>query len=270
MRSNEENQIMATMKVALGIMVAVVALIIAIGSFFTIDAGYVGIVTKFGKVSSIKGEGLNFKIPLITDVVKVDIRTMKVETSAVAASKNMQSTSTTVTVNYRLDPNKVGTLYSTVGLNVEEKIIASRVQDIVKTVTAKYTADELLAKREAIKTEIAVMLKNSLQEYYIIVNDNEVQITNFEFNKAYMQAVEDKQIAEQNALKAKNDLERIKVESEQAIAKAKGEAEAIRVQAEAIRAQGGQEYVQLKAIEKWDGKLPTYSGSSAVPFIKIN
>ena len=107
-------------------------------------------------------------------------------------------------------------------------------------------------------------------EYNIIVDAGGVQITNFDFSRGFNEAIEDKQVAEQKALTAKNNLERIKVEADQKIAQARGEAEAIRIQADAIRAQGGKEYVNLKGIEKWDGRLPTYTGGNGpMPFLEI-
>jgi regulator of protease activity HflC (stomatin/prohibitin superfamily) len=195
---------------------------------------------------------------------------MKAEAPAVAASKNMQTVHTRVTVNYHLEKDKLETIYTRVGLDVESKIIDSRIQEVVKAVTAKYTADALLAEREQVKSEISILLTQQVAPYNIIVEAGGVQITNFEFSPAFVQAIEDKQIAEQNALKAKNDLDRIRVEAEQQIATARGTAEAIRIQADAIRAQGGKEYVNLKAIEKWNGQLPTYTGGSApMPFIDV-
>lgn len=255
--------------VTLGI-VAVAILIGLSSTFYTVQSGEKALVFTWGKITSVTGEGLNFKIPFMQSILKVDIRTLKAEAPAVAASKNMQSVHTTVTVNYHLDPDQLGVIYSKVGLDVENKIIAARIQEVVKAVVAKYTADELLAQRETVKSEISAMLTQQVAQYNIIVEVGGVQITNFQFSEAFVQAIENKQIAEQNALKAKNDLDRIKVEAEQQIATARGNAESIRIQAEAIRAQGGKEYVNLKAIEKWNGQLPTYMGGNGpLPFIDV-
>ena len=131
---------------------------------------------------------------------------------------------------------------------------------------ARFSAEELLAKRDDVKRDVEAALRNQLASYNIVVEA--IQITNFQFSASFDHAIEAKQTAEQNALKAKNDLERIKIEAEQKVAMAKAEAEAIRIQADAIRAQGGTEYVQLKAIEKWDGQLPQVNGG-ATPFISL-
>lgn len=260
-------------KIGRWITIFVVILVIfalATSSLYTVRSGERAIVFTWGKITKVVGEGLNFKIPIMQSIIKVDIRTQKAEAPAMAASKNMQTVHTTVTVNYHLDPNRLDNLYSTVGLDVERKIIDSRIQEVVKAVIAKYTADELLAQRESVKAEISELLTTQVLQYHIIVENGGVQITNFEFSAAFVQAIENKQIAEQNALKAKNDLDRIKVEAEQQIATARGNAEAIRIQADAIRAQGGKEYVELKAIEKWNGQLPTYTGGNGpLPFLNL-
>lgn len=250
--------------------IAFVAIMLLTSSLFTVQSGERAIVFTWGKITNVVGEGLNFKIPIMQTIIKVDIRTQKAEAPAVAASKNMQTVHTTVTVNYHLDPSKLAELYAAVGLDVERKIIDSRIQEVVKAVIAKYTADELLAQRESVKAEISELLTAQVAQYRIIVEQGGVQITNFEFSAAFVQAIENKQIAEQNALKAKNDLDRIKVEAEQQIATARGNAESIRIQADAIRAQGGKEYVELKAIEKWNGQLPTYTGGNGpLPFLNL-
>jgi len=239
-------------------------------SFYTVQSGQRAIVFTWGEVTSVSGEGLRWKTPWMQSVEKVDIRIQKVESPADAASKDLQAVSTNVALNYSLDPKNLKELYSTIGLDVEHRVIATRIQEIVKAVVAKYTAEELITKREIVRSEIAQSLTQQLLEYYIIVAPGGVQITNFDFSKAFNDSIEEKQVAEQKALTARNNLERTKVEAEQRIAQARGEAEAIRIQAEAIRAQGGKEYVSLKAIERWDGKLPTYNGGSGpLPFLEV-
>jgi regulator of protease activity HflC (stomatin/prohibitin superfamily) len=252
------------------IILIVIGSVAVSGSFYTVRAGEKALVFTWGKITSVTSEGLHFKIPIMQSVSKVDIRTQKAEAPAQAASKNMQNVSTVVTLNYHLSHDKLDELYAKVGLEVENKIIAARIQETVKAVVARYTAEELLSMREQIKNEISTSLTRQLLDYNIVVDAGGVQITNFEFSRGFNEAIEDKQVAEQKALTAKNNLERVKVEAEQKVAQARGEAEAIRIQAEAIRAQGGKEYVNLKAIERWDGKLPIYSGGNApLPFLEV-
>lgn len=251
---------------------AIIALCAAFfsGMFYIVKSGEKALVLTWGKLTAVNGEGFHFKMPVAQEVSIVDVRVRKIDAPAEAASKNMQPVKTIITVNYRLDAAKLAQLYSNVGLDVENKVIASRVQEVVKAAVARYTADELLVKREIIKDEISQSLTRQLSQYFILVESGGVQITNFSFSEEFGRAIEDKQIAEQKALTAKNDLERIKVEAEQQVAHAQGQAEAIRIQAEAIRVQGGKEFVQLKAIEKWNGQLPVYTGANAViPFMDV-
>jgi len=249
------------------IVLLAIGLIITPFCVYSIDSGERAIVRTFGSVSGVWDDGLHFKMPFVQSVIVVDIRTRKAHAPAQAASSDMQRVTTEVALNYHLNSEKLEEIYTKTGLDVEERIIDPRIQEVVKAVTAKFQADKLLIQREVVKGEIETLLKTSLLPYNVVVEA--VQITDFKFSEQYNSAIEAKQTAEQNAQKAKNDLERIKVEAEQKIATSKAEAEAIRIQANAIKEQGGAEYVQLKAIEKWDGALPTYSGS-AVPFLKLN
>lgn len=252
---------------------AIVALVVAFifvflvpFNVYSIDSGERAIVRNFGSVSGVWDDGLHFKIPFIQKVTVIDVRTRKAHAPAQAASSDMQRVTTEVALNYHLNPEKLEEIYTKTGLDIEDRIIDPRIQEVVKAVTAKFQADKLLIQREIVKGEIETLLKTSLLPYNIVVEA--VQITDFKFSEQYNSAIEAKQTAEQNAQKAKNDLERIKVEAEQKVATAQAEAEAIRIQANAIKEQGGEEYVQMKAIEKWNGQLPTYSGG-AVPFINI-
>jgi regulator of protease activity HflC (stomatin/prohibitin superfamily) len=250
------------------IVLAFVAMILIPMSCYTVDSGEKAIVFTNKAVSSVEGDGLHLKLPFFQSVKKVDIRTKKAHAPASAASSDMQRVATEVAVNYRLDPTELTEIYSRTGIEVvEDRLIFPRIQEVVKAVSAKYQADKLLSQREAVKAEIEQMLKASLMPYHVIVEA--VQITNFDFSEQYNAAIEAKQQSEQLTLKSKNDLERIKVEAEQKIATAQAEAEAIRIQSEAIQKQGGAGYVQLKAIEKWDGKLPTYTGGGPIPFLQV-
>jgi regulator of protease activity HflC (stomatin/prohibitin superfamily) len=247
--------------------IGIIALSILSDCFYTVTSGQRAIVFRFGQIKAVESEGLHIKVPFMDSTIIVDVRTLKAESPADAGTRDLQRVSTKVALNYHLDPNVLKDTYSRVGLDVETKVIDPRIQEVVKAVVARYSAEELLVKREEVKQEVEVALRNQLASYNIVVEA--IQITNFQFSASFDHAIEAKQTAEQNALKARNDLERIKIEADQKVAMAKAEAETIRIQAEAIRAQGGAEYVQLKAIEKWDGQLPQVSGSNT-PFISLN
>lgn len=259
--------VVISMLVALAV---IVGLPVLWGSWYTVSSGEVAIIKTWGAVTSIAGDGLHFKMPIAQSVDKLDVRTRKAHSPAEAGTKDMQRITTEVSVNYHLDQNKIQKIYTNTGIdNIEDKIVDPRIQEVVKAIVAKYKADELLAQREIVKGEIETSLKKSLGEYDIVLEA--VQITNFKFSEQYNQAIEQKQVSEQSAQKAQNDLTRIKVEAQQQIAQAEAEAQSIRIQLEAIKSNGGKEYIQKLSIEKWDGKLPTYMGGSApMPFLNIN
>ncbi len=139
----------------------------------------------------------------------------------------------------------------------------------MKANTAKYTAEQLITKREDVRAGIIALLTDKMKPFGVTVDA--VNITNFDFSPQFNTAIEAKVTAEQNALAAKNKLDQVQYEAQQRVAQADGEAKAIAIQAQAINSQGGASYVQLKAIEKWDGKLPTqFIPGQSVPFLNLN
>ena len=154
-------------------------------------------------------------------------------------------------------------------IKLEDTLLAPAIQESVKAATAKYTAEELITKRELVRTDIENALKDKIVKYG--VNIVQVNIVNFEFSDSFDASIESKVRAEQDALTQRNKLEQVKYEAQQQIERAKAEAETIRISAEAIQKQGGAAYVQLKWIEKWNGQLPTTSlGTSMIPNIFLN
>ncbi len=202
-------------------------------------------------------------------IVKIDVRVHKSQTDAAAASKDLQDTHSTIAVNYHILPEKANWVYQNIGTQYKERIIDPAVQEVVKAVTAKYTAVMLITQREMVRYEIRTLLKERLIAYNIVVDD--FSIVNFKFSQQFAQAIEAKQTAEQLALKAQRDLERIKIEAEQKITQARAEAEALRLQKENVTPQLvklRQIEASLKAIEKWNGTLPRVT-TGAVPFIDV-
>ena len=252
----------------IGLLVLFIVLLL-INPFTQVESQQVGIITKFGAIEGTVGEGLHVINPFTTDVVKMDITTQQLAVPASAASKDLQSVSTQVSVNYNLDSAKVVDIYRELKNEYSTRVIEPSVQEAVKGATAKYTAEELITKREEVKGIIFQDLKARLATRNIIVT--EVLITNFDFSPSFNAAVEAKVQAEQDALASKNKLEQTKYEAEQKIVTATAEAESIRIQAEAVTSQGGADYVKLKAIEKWKGDVPTHMiPGSVVPFIDLN
>ena len=248
------------------IVILIIAAIVALNSFTTVKAGHSGVVTTFGKVSeTVLAEGLHFKIPFIQDIILIDNRVKKAEANCTAASKDLQTVSSTIAVNYKVLNGYSAKVYKDIGMDYEAVIITPSIQECVKAVTAKFTAEELITNRQAIGDQMMELLKDKISTYGI-----EIQIFNitaFDFTDEYNAAIEAKQTAQQNALKAEQDLQRIKVEAEQKIAQAQAEAEAYRLKSEQITP----EILISNYIEKWDGKLPTVvSGESGTMMIDLS
>jgi len=261
---------LATLIAAIPVMIII--LIILFSTLYTIHAGQRGVLLTFGKPDPVaKGEGLHIKWPWpIQSIVKLDVKTQKYAVDkATAASKDLQTVTTDVTLNYNLNPADVPHLYQTIGEDYQNTVIAPAIQEVIKSATAQYTAEELITKRPEVKDKIDLALKERLSSFNIFVQT--VSITNFDFSKSFNDAIELKVTAEQNALAAKNKLAQVEYEAQQRITQAEGEAKAIQIQADAIRSQGGAAYVQLQAIKQWDGKLPTFMGGNGViPFLNKN
>ena len=263
------------------ILIPVVALIVIIwllaSTIVIIDAGERGVLLTWGKAHEIPLEaGLHFKVPIQDNVVHVDVRTQKVVADASAASSDLQIVTTEVALNYHVAPGAVAIIYTELGGAYAQRIIDPAIQESVKQSTAKFTAEELITKRELVKQAIDLELDEILARYNIIVD--ETSITNFEFSPGFSAAIEMKVTAEQQALKAENDLKRIEVEAQQKIAQAHGESESIlkiaHAEAEAIRIKGealqkNPKLVDLEAVYAWNGDVPLITGGGTVPFIDM-
>ena len=261
-------------KLAAYIVFGFIALIVFFGSFGTIDAGERGVKTRFGAVVGLVEQGLFFKLPIIEQVHHMNVQTKTVkyelEDPLFSASKDLQDVKISVLLNYRLDPAQVQTIYQQYGtvLQYEERIVRPAVRDTVKAVSAQFTAEELVTKRAEFTDTVVRVLNERLADKY--VTTERVNITNFEFSKSFSEAIEAKVTAVQNAEAAKNKLEQVKFEAQQTIEKAKADAEAIRISAAAINSQGGAEFVNLKAVEKWNGILPVQMiPGGSVPFLNV-
>lgn len=249
-------------------LIGLVIVIILFGCFYIVGAGERAVVVTLGKAADVsEAPGLHFKFPLIQKAVKFDVKTQKYEADASAASSDLQTVNAKLAINYHVSPESVPSIYKDIGLDYSNRVIQPLEQEIVKATTATFSAEELITKREEVRDEMKTSLTDRLRPRGIIVE--EVSIVNFDFSESFNAAIENKVKAEQDALAAKNKLEQIKYEAEQRITQATAEAEAIKIQAQAINAQGGKDYVNLKAIEKWNGILPSVTGGGAVPFINV-
>src|SRR2546425_8466259 len=176
--------------------------------FVIIGAGERGVVFNqlHGVEEKILPEGFSFIIPVIERVIKMDVRILKSDTRSTGASKDLQTVATEIVLNYHLFPDRVNKVFQTIGLEYQKRIIDPAVQEIVKAVTAKFTAEELITKRQFVKDEIKTALHERLMTSHISLE--ELNITDFQFSKGFNEAIQSKPTAEQLELESQRDLER--------------------------------------------------------------
>ena len=251
---------------------AMLVVLLFFSPWVKVGAGERGVVLNFGAVQeNVLGEGLHFRIPIMQQVVLMDVKVQKAVTDAASASSDLQDVTSSVALNYHIVPDRANVVYQTLGIHFKDRIIDPAIQEVMKAVSARYTAEELITKRAAVSEAMRENLAARLQDYNISVDA--FSIVSFSFSQVFTEAIEAKQTAEQLALKSRRDLERIKIEAEQKITAARAEAESLRLQRANISAdliELRKVEANLKAIEKWNGILPQVTGGGAVPFIGVS
>lgn len=244
---------------------AIILLAIAvIGNCFTIvDAGHTGVVVTLGKVNEgVLQEGLHVKAPFVQKIIKIDNRIVKLEVDTEAFSKDLQTVTTTIAINYRVDTDKSYSIYKNIGADYEGVLVTPAVNEVLKAITAKYTAEESVTNRTLISEGLIKGLNEKLNNIGLYVTD--VNIINFDFSEAFIDAIEEKQVAEQKLLKAET-------EKQTAITNAEAQAQTTKIKAEAeaeannkIKASLNDDIIRSKFYDKWDGKLPQAMGSDSI------
>lgn len=247
-----------------------VALMLAIilNPVVIINAGQRGILMEFGQVQDkILGEGIHAIIPIANTVETLSVRIQKQEIPAQAASKDLQDVFVDVAVNWHIIPEKVNRVFQQIGseINVVERIINPAIEEVLKAVLSLYNAEQIITKRGEVKAEIDQQLTSRLAQYNIAIDD--ISLVNIHFSQRFNEAVEAKQIAEQEAKRAEFLALKAVQEAQAEINRAKGQAEA----QELLREDLTPLILQKQAIDKWDGHLPTVlSQDSVLPFINIS
>lgn len=269
-------------KARIGIISGVAALlfIAAAGSAMTVvPAGHSGVVVTMGSVSErVLDEGLHFKAPFVQQVVMMNNKIQKTEVSSNSVSKDLQTISSSVAINYHITKDASASIYQTIGEQYADTVLQPAIQEAVKAVTAQYTAEELITKRSAVGDEIGQTLSNKVSEYGILID--KFNIVNFDFSEEFNAAIEQKQVAEQNKLRAETEKEQQIIEAEAAAKQktiaAEAEAEATLKKAEAeaaanekINASLNDRVLRYQQIEKWDGKYPNVVSDSASILVDI-
>ena len=266
-------------KLVLTILVVILAVIFLGSSFVVIPAGHTGVALTFGKVEDVVlQEGLHFKVPFVQKIVVVDNRIVKLDVNTEAFSKDLQTITTVVAVNYHVGKENSQTLYKNVGMGFEEVLITPAVNEVLKAVTAKYTAVELVSSRAEVSMLLDDGLNEKLNAYGIFIN--ELNIINWDFSEEYINAVEAKQVAEQNLIKTRTEQEQALViantEAQKRVIAAEAEANEIKVLAQAnaesnriITESISELLIKYQTEAKWDGKLPTVMSGSDNMLIDI-
>lgn len=278
-----------TLIMSLALIVVIAVMSFALGTFFTVDEGYRGIVLRNGRAVNVADPGLHFKAPFIDSVVDVSVQTMRADMDHVTAySKDVQQSTSAVAINFNLSPSSVLEVYSELGLDYANKVLEPSVMRRFKEAFGLYTAAEIVRKRDELATKITDLVRADMKAYGIAVET--VQIRNIDFSDTYEQAIETAAKAEADVKKETQLLEQVKVSSQRQVAEAEAAAKARKLAADAeayqIETRGranalaielrgkalrdNPQLVTLVAAEKWDGKLPsTQVPGSAVPFISI-
>ncbi|MBR0542719.1 MAG: prohibitin family protein [Clostridia bacterium] len=240
--------------------VAALAIIVILNCFTIVEAGHTGVVVTLGKVKEgVLQEGIHFKIPFIQQIVKIDNRIVKLEVETEAFSKDLQTVETVLAINYRVDTSKSYSIYKNIGANYETVLVTPAVNEVLKAITAKYTAEESVTNRVLISDGLVSGLNEKLNEIGLYVTD--VNIINFEFSEAFITAIEEKQVAQQKLLKSET-------EKQTAIINAQANAETVRINAEA-QAQANKilneslsdRVIEYNKVQKWNGILPKVTGN---------
>ena len=252
-----------------------VIIVVMFESVVVVEAGHRGVVLYVGAVENrVLGEGIHFIIPFAEQVVPLEVRTLKFQADASAASNDLQEVQTTIALNYHISPSQANIIYQQLGADYADRIIAPTIQESVKASVAKFNAEELITKRATAKAVIAQTIANTLGARNIVVET--VFITDFKFSPAFASQIESKVVAFQKYLTEQNNLLAVKVIANQTVvqaqatarsnvAKANGESQAIKVIS--VQLKQSPQYLQWLSINRWNGQLP-YALSGAVPFFQ--
>lgn len=251
----------------IGILIFLQLIVVFVLDIVRVSEREVAVITRFSQVIETRSAGWYFKMPWIDNqIATYDIGVQSLSVEASSATKDQQTVKIKVNVQYRLDGSKAREIFKLVKDQkyLNESIVPPFIQEAVKASSSKYTALELLEKRDLVKTSVEEALQNRLKEYYSTVVA--VNIENIDWSEQFDKAIESKVIAEQDSLRKRQELEQTKIQAEIDITKAKTEAEATRIRGQAIK--DNPETLEKAKIDKWDGKLPQVQGS-ATPIIDL-
>jgi len=249
------------------LLTGMIAFLVTGCGFTSTSPGEAVVFSRFGDVApKCYPAGFYLYNPFTTSVYHVDVKVQKFEVKADASSRDLQDVHTTIVVNFSIDGDKCHELIKNVGANFAQQIILPAVEEVTKASTALFPVEKVIQERPKLKKEIEDGLKARLSPYWITVQA--VSITNITFSHDFGRAIEQKQVEEQNVQRAEFVRQQAEKEGQRQLALAEGQAKANRLLQESLKS--SPEVLQMKALDKWDGKLPTYLGSGSVPFIKLD
>lgn len=239
--------------------IILITIILFSSSITTIKSGEVGIRVRFGKViDKSTNEGVNFKIPFIERIEKMNVKVQKTEVQTSSSSKDLQEVDMKLAVNYKIDKKQATSLYKNVGTGYQDIVLEPAIEESIKAVTSKYTAEELITNRSEVSTKCMEELSKKVNKYGIDVSD--FNIINFNFSEEFDKAIEEKQIAEQKVLTAKQELEKERIEAEKKIVKAEAERQANELKQQTLT----DNIIKEKFIDKWNGELPKVTSGNNI------
>ena len=231
-----------------------------------VGVGERGVKVTLGQTSPVAlEEGVHFVMPFISTVKKMNVKTVKSNIATMAQSKDIQQARIVYVVNYNLQPENAPKMWRTVGRDYVSVVVMPTVEGIVKDTIGKWNAQDIVANREKVASEVLFKLNEKLGPKYINVSD--FQITEIQYSQAFEQAIESKVTAEQEALKAKNKTVQVQEEARQKIIASEAEAKSMAIRAQALTQ--NKNLVEYEAVQKWDGKLPQYMMGNSVPFVNL-
>lgn len=253
--------------IAVQLTLVIIFLAILSKFFVIVNAGERGVLMQFGKVQEqILGEVLHVIVPTVYSVKKLSVRVQKQESSAEASSKDLQDVFTDVALNWHIIPDKANAIFQQIGdeKEVVARIISPAVEEVLKAVIAKYTAEEIITKRGEVKAAVDDYLTLRLVTYHIAIDD--ISLVHVHFSERFSDAVEAKQIAEQEAKRGEFLALKAVKEAEAKVNLAKGEAEVQRL----LRDNLTPELLERQAIEKWNGQLPLIVGEGGKNLLDLS
>lgn len=238
--------------------IAIAAIIVLFNCFTIVSPGHTGVVVTMGSVQEgVLSEGIHFKAPFVQSVEDIDNRIQKLEVNTEAFSKDLQSVSTVLAINYRVDSAKSYSIFKNIGADYENVLVVPVVNEVLKAIVSEYTAEQSVTNRVLISEGLVTGLNEKLNEIGLYITD--VNIVDFDFSDAFINAIEEKQVAQQQLLKAETEkqtaITNAQAEAESVKIKAQGDAEANKLLNDSLT----DKVIKNKEIEKWNGQLPKVS-----------